>query len=213
MIWFLPVLAYLLGSISFAWLAGRLKGIDLREHGSKNLGATNAGRVLGKRWFFIVFTLDLAKGLLAVLAALHLPAALGLATHPLLPVAAAAGVVLGHVFTCFHGFKGGKAVATSLGVLVALMPAVAGLAFATWLVTWIAGWAAAGLPKATAVGPASVVAAVVAPLAHLRLADDAWGADLPRTVFILLLGTLVVVKHRSNLAKLFAGTPPAAGSP
>jgi len=213
MIWILPVLAYLLGSISFAWIAGRLKGIDLREHGSKNLGATNAGRVLGRGWFFVVFALDLGKGLLAVLAALHLPAALGLESHPLTPIAAAAGVVLGHVFTCFHGFKGGKAVATSLGVLIALMPAVAGLAFAAWLVAWIAGWALARLPKATAVGPASVLAALVAPLAHLRLAADPWGADLPRTVFILLLGLLVVVKHRANLAKLFAGSAPPAQGP
>ena len=213
MIWCLPVLAYLLGSISFAWIAGRLKGIDLREHGSKNLGATNAGRVLGRRWFFIVFALDVGKGLLAVLAARFLPASLGSDSHALLPIATATAVILGHVFTCFHRFTGGKAVATSLGVLIALMPAVAGIAFAAWLVAWIAGWAAAGLPKATAVGPASVLAALVAPLAHLRLADDPWGADLPRTIFILLLGALVVIKHRSNLAKLFAGTPPAAGSP
>ena len=69
MIWLLLIPAYLLGSISFAWIAGRLHGLDLREHGSKNLGATNAGRVLGRRWFFLVFALDVGKGLLAVFAA------------------------------------------------------------------------------------------------------------------------------------------------
>src|SRR4051812_50071457 len=66
--WLLVPIAYVLGSVSFAFLAGRLKGIDLREHGSKNLGATNAGRVLGRPWFFAVFTLDLLKGLGAVMA-------------------------------------------------------------------------------------------------------------------------------------------------
>lgn len=213
MIWILPVLAYLLGSVSFAWIAGRLKGVDLREHGSRNLGATNAGRVLGRRWFFAVFALDLGKGLLAVLAAVHAPRALGVEPPALLAIAAATAVVLGHVFTCFHGFKGGKAVATSLGVLIALMPAVAAIAFAAWLLAWVLGWAAFRLERSAAVGPASVLAAVVAPTAHLLLAAEPWGVDLPRTVFILLLGLLVVVKHRGNLARLFAGAaPPPSGS-
>jgi glycerol-3-phosphate acyltransferase PlsY len=202
--WLLPLAAYALGSISFAWIAGRLKGIDLREHGSRNLGATNAGRVLGKRWFFAVFVLDLGKGLVAVRAAMDLPGLAGDAAHPLLPLACAVAVVLGHVFTCFHGFKGGKAVATSLGVLIALMPDIAAIAFAAWLVAWIAGWALFRLPKSAAVGPASVVAAIVAPTAHLLRARDAWGTALPTTVFICLLGLLVVIKHRSNLAKLLA---------
>ena len=221
MIWLLLIPAYLLGSISFAWIAGRLHGLDLREHGSKNLGATNAGRVLGRRWFFLVFALDVGKGLLAVFAAKlaaypHVTdgAAVGERPHAgLFVIAVAVAVILGHVFTCFHRFKGGKAVATSLGVLIALMPAVAGIAFAAWLVAWVLGWAVFRLPKAAAVGPASVVAAIVAPSAHLLLRADAWGAGLPQTVFILLLGLLVVVKHRSNLVKLFTGTPPTAGSP
>lgn len=201
MIWLLPVAAYLIGSISFAWIAGRMKGIDLRQHGSKNLGATNAGRVLGKQWFFIVFTADLLKGLLPVLAALRwIPS-----EHPLgLAIATAIGAVLGHVFTCYHGFKGGKAVATSLGVIIALMPQVAGAAFGVWLVAWILGWAVFKLPKSGAVGPASVVAAIAAPSLHCWLSTDPWHGDLPRTVFIILLALLVVVKHRSNIAKLFA---------
>jgi len=201
MIWSLPLLSYLIGSISFAWIAGRIKGVDLRMHGSKNLGATNAGRVLGKQWFVIVFTADLLKGLLPVLAVMqlvHTEHALGLA------IATAIGAVLGHVFTCYHGFKGGKAVATSLGVLIALMPGVAGLAFVVWLCAWIIGWAVGKLPKSTAVGPASVVAAIVAPWLHWMVSPDPWQTDLPRTLFIILLSLLVVVKHRSNIAALFA---------
>ena len=124
MIWaILAVLgAYLLGSVSFAYFAGKAKGIDLRQHGSGNLGATNAGRVLGMRWFVIVFALDLAKGVVAVLVAKEVERRTGLSWTP---IAAAAAVVLGHSFTCFHGFKGGKAVATSLGVLAALVWKVA----------------------------------------------------------------------------------------
>jgi glycerol-3-phosphate acyltransferase PlsY len=213
MIWLLPFAAYLLGSVSFAWIAGKLNGIDLREHGSRNLGATNAGRVLGRKWFLIVFTADLLKGLLPVLAALHGPARLGLAVERplLLAIASAAGAILGHVFTCYHGFKGGKAVATSLGVLIALMPAVAGAAFALWLVAWTIGWAGFRCAKSAAVGPASVVAALAAPGLHCWFSRDPLHGDLPLTVFIALLALLVVAKHRSNIAKLFARPSPPAG--
>lgn len=209
MIWLLPVVAYFIGSVSFAWIAGRLKGVELRQHGSKSLGATNAGRVLGKKWFFIVFTADLLKGLLPVLGVLHLPQIFGIAIEHqvLLAISVAAGAILGHVFTCFHGFKGGKAVATSLGVLIALMPAVAGAAFAVWLAVWIIGWAISKLPRSDAVGPASVVVALAAPAFHCWFSPAPLGTDLPYTVFISLLALLVVVKHRSNIAKLLVKSP------
>lgn len=203
MIWWLgPVVAYLLGSLSFAWMAGRYKGIDLRQHGSGNLGATNAGRVLGARWFALVFTADVLKGLLPVLVVVHL-APLSVPAAIYLPLAVAVGAVAGHIFTCFHGFKGGKAVATSLGVLIGLFPVVAAISFGVWLIAWGIG-CGCGLGRSNAVGPASVAAACAAPGIHLALATDPLGAELPRTVFITALALLVVVKHRSNLAKLFA---------
>src|SRR4051812_48693934 len=161
--WLLVPIAYVLGSVSFAFLAGKLKGIDLREHGSRNLGATNAGRVLGKPWFFAVFTLDLLKGLAAVLAGTWLA---GQGHGTWLPLAAGAAVILGHSFTCFHRFKGGKAVATSLGVLIALVWQVAAVCFAVWLAAWLCGWLVFRLGAANAVGPASVVAAFAAPIAR-----------------------------------------------
>jgi acyl phosphate:glycerol-3-phosphate acyltransferase len=206
-LWLAPLLSYLIGSLSPAWLAGRIHGTDLRQHGSRNLGATNAGRVLGQKWFLIVFALDVTKGwapvavtqwILAHRQGWSPNAAVGLV------LAVAAGAVLGHSFTCLHGFRGGKAVATSLGVLIALMPEVAGLSFAVWLVVWLAGWAIARAEKSTAVGPASVAAAVAAPVLHIERASDPWHLPtLALTVFILALATLVVVRHRSNLAKLF----------
>ncbi len=200
--WLAPLAAYLLGSLSFAWMAGRYQGVDLRLHGSGNLGATNAGRVLGARWFALVFTADVLKGLLPVLAVVHLaPATVPAAIY--LPLAVAVGAVAGHIYTCFHGFKGGKAVATSLGVLIGLFPVVAAICFGVWLVAWGIG-CACRLGRSNAVGPASVAAAVAGPGVQLALSADPLASELPRTVFITALAVLVVIKHRSNLATLFA---------
>jgi len=211
---FIPV-AYLLGAVSFAYLAGRANGIDLRQHGSGNLGATNAGRVLGAKWFAIVFSADVLKGLLPIIVAHLLPCPPE--QRPWLLLATATAAILGHVFTCFHGFKGGKAVATSLGVLAALVWPVALIALGVWLLVWLIGWKAGGLGKAGAVGLASVVAALAVPPARLFLGPwlqcpQPWSAtERPITVFLILLAVLVVVKHRSNIQKLFL--PKAATAP
>jgi len=212
MTWLLLPLAYLLGSLSPAWLAGQWKGIDLRQHGSCNLGATNAGRVLGGRWFVVVFAADVLKGLLPVLAAVYLAAHHG-GDPTWLPLLSAVATVLGHVFTCFHGFKGGKAVATSLGVLIGLVPVVSGLTFAIWLLCWLAGWLVFRLPRAGAVGPASVIAALAVPALHLALQPAPWSATaLPLTIFLVLLCLLVVVRHRRNIAQLLGRPAPVAPS-
>lgn len=209
MSWLLLPLTYLLGSVSFAWLAARAKGVDLRQHGSGNLGATNAGRVLGRKWFFIIFAADLAKGLVPVLVALELVA--GGHAHATLPVLTAACAILGHSFTCFHGFKGGKAVATSLGVLIGLVLVAAGITFGIWLLTWALCYAVFRVKASDAVGPASVVAALAMPFAHLATYPKPWAIlNLPLTIFLFLVATLVIVRHRSNIAKLLGKTPPPA---
>ena len=125
------IASYLLASISFAWLAGKLNHIDLRQHGSGNLGATNAGRVLGWWWFVAVFALDLGKGLLPVLALRHLVDVTGVAPDQLqsfqmLQIGVGAAAVLGHALL-YHRLRGGKAVATSLGVLIGVVPLVAAI--------------------------------------------------------------------------------------
>lgn len=205
MVWrflLMPLAAYLIGSLSFAWLAGRLNGIDLRKYGSHSLGATNAGRVLGRQWFAFVFVFDVAKGWGPVFI---VDWALGSSGNTLLLLLVGASAVLGHVFTCFHNFRGGKAVATSLGVLIAVLPLVAALSFAIWLVVLLAQWVVSDRSRSDAVGPASVVAAVAAPIIHLLSVETPWNRQaLPLTVFVLLLSTLIVLKHRSNIAKLFA---------
>lgn len=203
--WAVVPAAYVLGSVSPAWLAGKVNGIDLRQHGSGNLGATNAGRVLGGPWFAVVFGGDVLKGALPVMAAHALPMDEHL--RPWLLLAAGAAVVLGHVFTCFHGFKGGKAVATSLGLLAALVWPVALAALAVWLMAWTIGWKAFGLGKAGAVGQASVLAALATPAARLLLPGDPWSAtQAPVTGFLILLSVLVIVKHKSNIEQLVRTT-------
>jgi glycerol-3-phosphate acyltransferase PlsY len=209
--WLLLPATYLLGSVSFAWIAGRIKGIDIRQHGSGNLGATNAGRVLGRKWGFAVFAADVLKGLLPVLLARWLVEAQG--ANASLPVATAAAAILGHSFTCFHGFKGGKAVATAIGVLTGLVYVVAAITFCTWVVTWAIGFSLFRLSPSTAVGPASVMGALVTPVGHLLTFPEPWALlNLPLTIFIVLLSALVVVRHRSNIQRLFSGqaapTPP-----
>jgi len=207
----LPIVAYLLGSVSFAWLAGRAKGIELRDHGSGNLGATNAGRVLGARWFAVVFLGDVAKGALPVLAARLLPAWLGhepsAVEAQVLQIAAGTGAILGHVFTLFHAFRGGKAVATSLGVLTSLLPALAGLCAATWIVIWALARLVARTGASAAVGPASVLAGISAPAWWWSLRADPLGQDTRiLTAFVVILAVLIVVRHRSNIAQMVRGS-------
>ncbi len=199
--------AYLIGSISFAWMAGRLHGTDLRQHGSGNLGATNAARVLGGIWFPIVFSLDVLKGVAAVVLARLAPGWLDLTLETTLAQAllmsAAIAVVLGHVYPLYHQLRGGKAVATSLGVLASLVPLAAGLTLAVWLVLWCALWGLTRLRRSEAVGPASVGAAVALPIIHHLLNDAPWGAEM-RLISgtIVALALLVIWRHRDNLRRL-----------
>lgn len=199
--------AYLLGSVSFAWLLARARGVDLRQVGSGNLGATNAGRALGWWAFVLVFLLDLAKGWLPVVVAgtwLGTSTAFG----PWLTVAVAAAAVLGHVFTCFHGLRGGKAVATSLGVVIALAPWVALVGAVTFALVWGLQRALFRFSASKAVGLASVCAAIAVVPARLFLAPAPFaGTHAPVTALLLVLATIIVVRHRGNLAALVGRAP------
>lgn len=205
------VLAYLIGSVPFGYIAGRINGIDLREHGSKNIGATNTVRVLGKRWGIPVFALDFLKGFAPLLLMkLHLG---GDATQFdtcqmgwLLGVLFA--LVLGHTFTCFLHFKGGKGVATTAGCLFALSPTIGVTALVTWVVFMV---------LTRYVSLSSMVAGLAMMLAELYVFWYQDGemsvADMMVTGLLLLIFILVVVKHRSNIVRLCKGTEPKAFSP
>lgn len=200
--------AYLLGSVSFALMLGRLKGINIREHGSGNVGATNLGRALGKKWGILCFLLDLGKGLVPVLAygfwagLITSENEIG-ATAMLQWLAVGVAAVVGHVFPVFLKFKGGKGVATSAGALLGFWPVLSVPALATGVV-WFA------VTKATAyVGLASVIAAAVLPFFvvgfALLLGYEAGEITVCGAVSALL-AAMVILRHRSNIANLRAGT-------
>src|SRR5947207_4808689 len=131
------LVSYLLGSIPAGYLAGRIAGIDIRHAGSGNIGATNVTRVLGKRYGYPVFIVDFLKGLMAVsLSSLIEKRAQAMsAPTELFGIVAAISSVIGHAFPVWLSFKGGKGVATSMGALFGLMPLVALIGVAGWVIT------------------------------------------------------------------------------
>lgn len=216
--WTIP-LAFLAGSIPFGLLIGLAKGVDVRTLGSRNIGATNVGRVLGRPYFFLCFALDFAKGLLPVLLAGKAAHLLGVPSIPprdaTLWLLAMAAPVLGHMFTPFLKFKGGKGVATSLGALLAVyphltLPALA--AFAIFVVVALTSrYMSLGAIVASLCLPLLVLARLVL-VARRAPADDPHGLidalrlGSPFLVAAVVLGALVVWKHRANIARLRAGT-------
>lgn len=195
---------YLSGSLPFGYWAGKLKGIDIRQHGSGNIGATNVFRVLGKGMGIPVFFLDALKGWLpAWLAGLWLQqqgAALELVSAA--AVVAGLAAVLGHMFTFWLGFKGGKGVATTAGVLLGIAPLAMLGGLAVWLLFFF---------TTRYVSLASMMAGVgvVATMAITMARSGRW--DLVMLGFGVLIMLLVIVRHRSNITRLLAGTESKAG--
>ncbi len=181
--------SYLLGAIPTSYLVARLaKGIDLRQVGSGNLGSTNLYRTLGWRYAIPVAIVDIAKGAVPVLVfARYAGGTIWIAL--LLGFAA----VLGHVFSVFVRFKGGKGVATAAGVVLGLAPVPTLAAAAVWgLVVRLSGYVSLG----------SIMAAVVLPVAVLLLTPDL----RPVAWLFAVLGAFVVVTHRANIKRLLSGT-------
>ncbi len=195
------VISYFLGSIPWGWIVARCKGINIREHGSGNIGATNVFRTIGKPWGIAVFVLDAAKGLIAVRLAIALalgsPGAQGYVE--LCAVTAAAACVLGHSFPVWLGFQGGKGVATSAGALIGIVP----LAALTIAIVWIVVF-----QTTRYVSLASIIAALTLPLAVAILAWMKIAHGIVTFSVCLALTILVVVRHRSNISRLLAGSEP-----
>ncbi len=183
----LVALAYLLGSISFGLLVSRLHGgADLRRSGSGNIGATNVARTMGKTAGILTLLGDGAKGLVAVLCA----QAWGQAS--VLPAVAALAAVLGHMFPLYHGFRGGKGVATALGVLLPTLPLPLLGGFIVWLVV-VAVW--------RYVSAGAMLAALVVPLLAAL-----WSYPVPLVLAAAMIALLVLYKHRGNLSRLRQGS-------
>ncbi len=196
--------AYLIGAIPFGYLIGRMKGVNLFHAGSGNIGATNAGRVLGRKFGVLVFLLDFAKGALPVAGIVPLARLLeanaitALASTDALRVGAAALAFLGHLFPVYLGFRGGKGIATGAGTIAVLVPGPAGLAVLAWIVVLFAS---------RLVSLASLVALFVLLATWLFGTVTPFGSEsLPIAIYLFAAGGLVIVKHRSNVKRLIAGT-------
>jgi glycerol-3-phosphate acyltransferase PlsY len=184
--------AFLLGSIPTGYLVARAKGVDIRKHGSGNIGATNVFRTLGKPLGIFVFLVDALKGFAAVWLGSHYGAGSEWAG-----IIAAVTAIAGHNYTPWLGFKGGKGIATSAGVLLALMPwAVLAIAVVWVLVFKISRY----------VSLASICAAAALPVAVGLLWFVGCGGNGPLLAFSLAISALAIWRHRTNIQRLRAGT-------
>ncbi len=223
MIWlFLIVGAYLLGSIPFGVVIAKTRGVDIRECGSGNIGATNVGRVLGKRLGLLCFVLDLGKGAAPVLVAgswygildewaTEIPA-----RTSWLWLAVGVAPLVGHMASVFLRFRGGKGVATAFGALLAMWPTLgipAVIAFAAWLLV-------VGISRIVSL--ASMMAAVTVPIATILLlltapvpesvaATEMAARMAPPIIVSIAIASLVLWRHRANLRRLLSGDEPRVG--
>ncbi len=180
------VIGYLIGSIPFGYLISRLKRIDIRNFGSKNIGFTNVYRTLGPLYAIPVLILDMAKGFLPTYFAHNLA---------LIPSIVALGTILGHIFTPFLHFKGGKGVATTIGALLALKPLILLIGIIIFIV-------------------------ILTPFSYVSLASIGFAVSLPIIVLIfysdnqillfsiIIISLLIIISHRSNLQRLLNKTEP-----
>ncbi len=208
--------AYLAGSIPFGLLIGRLKGIDIRAHGSGNIGATNAGRVLGNRYGALCFALDVLKGAIPVLVAGVVMNTLDVKTLNPARTAwwfgVAVGAMVGHMHPVWLRFKGGKGVATGFGALAAMWPITTVAAIGSLIVWLISVW------FTSLVGVSSCLAAICVPV-FISIAAAALGdSDLslwsrlanvwPGIAISSALAAAVIWRHRGNIRRTLAGTEP-----
>jgi glycerol-3-phosphate acyltransferase PlsY len=192
------VASYFVGAVPFGYLVARARGVDIFAHGSGNIGATNVGRVLGRKFGIVVFVLDFLKGVAPTAVALGLRGRLpddSWAAGGWLEVGAAVAAFLGHCFPIYLGFRGGKGVATGAGTVAVLFPEATAAAIVCWFL----------VAQATRfVSVASILAVIVLIAVHGLLA----GLDPtnPRTLYVTAGGAFVVLRHRTNMRRLWLGT-------
>ena len=210
--WMWAIIAYFCGSVPFGLLIGFAKGIDLREYGSGNLGATNAVRVLGKKLGVLCFLLDVAKGFAPVFVSGWMLGYIGrtelTSTEAWQWLVICVCAVMGHVFPMWLKFKGGKGVATGLGTMLGIWPLLTVAALVTF-VTWVVV-----LKVSRFVSLASMISAVMLPVYVVigaLMRDQKVEAIMPFIIVTALLAVLVVFRHRSNITRLMAGKEDRTG--
>jgi len=222
-IWIPPIIAFLLGSIPFGLLIAKSKGINIREHGSGNIGATNVLRVVGKKYGITCFMLDFFKGMIPALLGISLiqyggqnqAMTIGALSNfaTILPssdsttaqamqLVTGLCAILGHNYSPWVNFKGGKGIATSAGVFSAFMPAAIPLLIILWCLLFF---------TTRYVSVASIAVSIALPLTvisgswfHGKIADGSW--NKPLFFFSVFIGAMAVWKHRTNIVKLMNGT-------
>jgi acyl phosphate:glycerol-3-phosphate acyltransferase len=210
--WIILIIAgYLLGSVPFAMIIAKAKGIDLRTIGSGNIGATNLSRAAGKKWGIFCFVLDALKGIVPMLIGAKLVSVPPHVHELFLWLAVGFATILGHVFPIFIGFKGGKGVSTSFGVALGLWPyftLCAAIAMLIWLIIVAA-------KKYISLG--SIIAAAFFPLilvTAVRLIDSWQMQNLwPLMIAAIIIPVMVIVSHIKNIKRLIAGTEHKIGQP
>jgi len=186
------LIGYILGSLSFSVLVARFKGVDLFSEGSGNPGATNVKRIIGPFWGNTVFILDFLKGFGAVTLSLWLLGGEGVNSNQL-AVAGLVGAILGHSFSIFLKFKGGKGVATTMGGLLAIMPTVFIIGIAVWLIVFF-------LSRTVAL--ASIIFSLSLPFS----AFFSYPISDIRFILCLVLSILIIIRHHSNIRRMLSGT-------
>ena len=190
--------AYLIGGVPFGYIIGRMRGVDVRTVGSKNIGATNVFRTVGKKWGLLAFACDVLKGLLPVLAAKWYLSTFAYPVMVHLPLQVGIMCVIGHMLTPYMNFRGGKGVATAFGMLLGLIPGLVGCAF----LVFVALFALSNYISLGSCGAAAFLAVTVwIPFARLPGYHD-----LPLCVFVTFIALFIIWKHRSNIGRLVHGT-------
>ncbi len=208
------IAAYLIGGIPFGLLLGFMRGVDIRTQGSGNIGATNAGRVLGMRYFWYAFVLDFLKGFAPVLVVdlivrhWHGPV--------WLPLVTAAAAICGHVFPCYLRFKGGKGVATTFGVVMGVWPVLTLSGLGAALVFLLVFLVYRIISLSSLVGVIAFMILIpiighdIGPVDGL-LYPQPWNKLMPLIITGCLIGLLIIIKHRGNIRRLLNGTEPRMG--
>ncbi len=196
---FVALGAYLVGSIPSGYLIGRARGVDIRKEGSGNIGATNALRVLGKGWGYFCFACDIAKGFAAVFLARTVVADAGGLLPAWAGIVAAVLVIVGHNFPVWLGFKGGKGIATSGGVILGLFPWPAFvIPLATWGLVFLAS---------RYVSVASIACSIMVPVSLVGLWLVGWPNAEGLYVWVgVAMAAMAIWRHRENVKRLLAGT-------
>ena len=196
--------AYLIGGIPFGYIIGKMRGVDVRTVGSKNIGATNVFRTVGKKWGLLAFFCDVMKGMLPVLASkIFIHHSTLLAPTSSLPLVVGIACVVGHMLTPYitdekgRRFHGGKGVATAFGMLLGLVPALVGTAFGIFALVF----ACSNYISLGSITAAGFLAVAI----WFPILGTAGYHDLPQCVLVTLIALFIIWKHRANIGRLVHG--------